>query len=363
MEEYRDLSITYAAFIQTLSREEFREYSAGIVLQAYLPDSHLIQKEMTDWARARVALGGAPIKLRIVKGANMEMELLEAALFNWPQAPYDSKREVDANYKRMVRYGMIPENIKAVNLGIASHNLFELAYAACLAKAYRVEDFFYFEMLEGMADHVRRALAEEAADVLLYAPVAAKEEFINAIAYLIRRLDENTTPGNFLRYAPELSVESEDWAYLKEEFILSCADMDTARLGPNRTQDRRNEDYSLPMGTFHENCFTNEPDTDWSLAANRRWAEAIRLEWQERMYAAPPDIPLVIGGTERFAGRRTADCLEPNQYPDQILIARHAVATEEDVEDAVNAARKDPDGWRKRACGNAMKFFPAWPRR
>lgn len=346
MEEYRDLWITYRAFTQTLSREKFKDYSAGIVLQAYLPDSLLIQKEMTAWARERVAAGGAPIKLRIVKGANMEMELLEASLFNWPQAPYDNKLEVDANYKRMVCYGMQPENIGVVNLGIASHNLFELAYAGCLAKAYRVEKYVYFEMLEGMADHVRRALSEEMADVLLYAPVAAREEFINAIAYLIRRLDENTTPGNFLRYAPELTVESEEWAYLKEKFLLSCDAMEKARLGPNRTQNRQHESVLL-MGTFYDNRFTNEPDTDWSLAANRRWAETIRREWKKEKPDVPVEIPIVIGGEARVSGRRMVDCFDPNQYPNQILVARYATATEEDIDDAVNAARLDPDGWRK----------------
>ncbi|HID70623.1 MAG TPA: aldehyde dehydrogenase, partial [Desulfobacterales bacterium] len=148
MEEYRDLAITYQAFISTLEQEEFCDLSAGIVLQAYLPDSFPMQKKLTHWARQRVKTGGAPIKLRIVKGANMEMEKLESSLFNWPLAPYDNKLEVDANYKRMVRYGMERENIEAVNLGIASHNLFELAYAATLAEKNGVSEFFYFEMLE-----------------------------------------------------------------------------------------------------------------------------------------------------------------------------------------------------------------------
>ena len=197
MEEYRDLHITVAAFQRTLDQPEFKNHSAGIVLQAYLPDSFDIQKQLTEWAQKRVADGGSPIKLRIVKGANMEMEQVESAINNWPLAPYDNKLEVDANYKRMVAYGMNPQRIRAVNLGIASHNLFELAFAHELGHHNRVTDYFYFEMLEGMADHVRRALAEKAGDVLLYAPVATKEEFINAIAYLVRRLDENTGTGKF----------------------------------------------------------------------------------------------------------------------------------------------------------------------
>jgi RHH-type proline utilization regulon transcriptional repressor/proline dehydrogenase/delta 1-pyrroline-5-carboxylate dehydrogenase len=202
MEEYRDLEITYTAFLRTLDQPEFRDYKAGIVLQAYLPDAYPIQQQLTEWARKRVADGGSPVMLRIVKGANMEMELLESALFNWPLAPYDNKLEVDANYKRMVHFGMQPENAKAVNLGIASHNLFELAYASAVAEVNQVGPYFHFEMLEGMADHVRRALSEASEEMLLYAPVAGRDEFINAIAYLVRRLDENTAEENYLRYAP-----------------------------------------------------------------------------------------------------------------------------------------------------------------
>ncbi|MGA7144078.1 MAG: proline dehydrogenase family protein, partial [Desulfobacterales bacterium] len=199
MEEYRDLEITVAAFRKTLDQAAFKDYTAGIALQAYLPDSYAVQQQLTAWAKARAADGGAPIRIRIVKGANMEMEKVESAIRNWPLAPYDNKLDVDANYKKMIEFGMPPENIRAVHLGIASHNLFELAYAYCLAVRHNVVEYFSFEMLEGMADHIRRAIQEMPGDIMLYAPVATKDQFINAIAYLIRRLDENTEAENFLR--------------------------------------------------------------------------------------------------------------------------------------------------------------------
>lgn len=347
MEEYRDLEITYRAFIDTLEQEEFLHYSAGIVLQAYLPDSFAIQRQLTAWARERVGRGGAPIKLRIVKGANMEMEKLESALYNWPLAPYDNKLEVDANYKRMVTFGMEANNIGAVNLGVASHNLFELAYAAVLAKAKGVTQLFYFEMLEGMADHVRRALQETSGDVLLYAPVAGKDEFINAIAYLIRRLDENTAPENFLRYAPDLQVGSGEWDFLKEGFLAGCEVMATAQDRANRIQDRTNEIFPAEISTLHRITFTNEPDTDWSMAANRRWAASIRGRWMKTVGSEPMHIPLVISGEELSEGRATADTFDPNHAPERVLVGRFALATAEDAGRALQTARQDPDVWRK----------------
>lgn len=177
MEEYRDLHLTVELFQKVLDEPEFHDYSAGIVLQSYLPDSFAIQQELTAWAKKRVSNQGAPIKIRIVKGANLAMEQIEAALKIWPQAPYLSKAEVDANYKRMVNEGLLPDNAKAVHIGIASHNLFDIAYALILRAEKGLEKQVSFEMLEGMAEPMRRVVQQLSGDMLLYCPVVAKKIF------------------------------------------------------------------------------------------------------------------------------------------------------------------------------------------
>ncbi len=351
MEEYRDLDITCAAFTQTLDEPEFKMHSAGIVLQAYLPDSCDIQIALTEWAKKRVADGGAPIKIRIVKGANMEMELVESSLHNWPLAPYDNKLDVDANYKRMVDYGMIPENIHAVHLGIASHNLFELAYACNLAKHYGVSAYTSFEMLEGMADHVRRAIQESTGDMLLYAPVATRDQFINAIAYLIRRLDENTAEENFLRHSFNLRTDSKAWEFLKDQFVKSYHHRNIVSKVPRRSQNRLSETYLRTAGTFYSGEFTNEPDTDWALETSRVWAQAIRDKWQKDSDSSPLMIPVVAGGAEILEGRLLGECLDISRIGetgDKPLIARYVLANDGDIELAVSVAKADPDGWRKK---------------
>lgn len=348
MEEYRDLEITYTAFKKTLEKEEFKNHSAGIVLQAYLPDSFNIQKELTDWAKKRLAAGGSPIKIRIVKGANMEMEQVESALHNWPLALYDNKLDVDAQYKRMVEFGMIPENIHAVHLGIASHNLFELAYAYKLAQHNQVTPYFSFEMLEGMADHIRRAIQETSEEMVLYAPVATREQFISAIAYLIRRLDENTAEENFLRYSPSLKPDSKEWNFLKEQFIASIKHMDKASLKPHRIQNRLTEQFSEAKGTFHTGEFVNEPDTDWSLSANRQWANAVRDKWKKNPQDKPIAVPIVVNGKEIFHDREIKKCYDPSQYHDNVCIAEYALANEADIEEAIKIAKADPDCWREK---------------
>jgi RHH-type proline utilization regulon transcriptional repressor/proline dehydrogenase/delta 1-pyrroline-5-carboxylate dehydrogenase len=177
MEEYRDLAPTMAAFQEVLDEPEFLSLRAGIVLQAYLPDSAGAQRTLTAWARARSDRGGAPIKLRIVKGANLAMERVEAALTGWPQTTYATKVEVDANYKRMLAYACRPEHARAVHVGIASHNLFDIGYGLALRAHHGVEDLVEFEMLEGMANHQARAVQARAGGLLLYAPVVKAEDF------------------------------------------------------------------------------------------------------------------------------------------------------------------------------------------
>ena len=351
MEEYRDMGITVTAFRRTLEQSEYANYTAGIALQAYLPEALAVQRELTEWARERVENGGSPIHLRIVKGANLEMEKVESTLQNWPLAPYDNKRDVDANFKRMVIFGMQPDNIRVVHLGIASHNLFDLAFARTLAEKQGVTNFFRYEMLEGMADHIRRAIQETTDRVLLYAPVAEREQFINAIAYLIRRLDENTGKENYLRYANMLDTDSKEWGYLKDQFLASGTNLDQFKDTPHRTQNRSaemHEKESLTSGVFR-----NEPNTDWSLPTNRHWANDIRQKWQRGADEPPLEIPLVVAGEELFTGRNTKSAWDPSQTNQKTgqktCVAHYALATPEDIQSSVEIAAADPDQWRQKS--------------
>jgi RHH-type proline utilization regulon transcriptional repressor/proline dehydrogenase/delta 1-pyrroline-5-carboxylate dehydrogenase len=342
MEEYRDLGLTAEAFRRTLDRPGLETASAGIALQAYLPDSLPVLREVRDWAGGRVAAGGAPVTIRLVKGANLEMERVEAAVRGWPQAPYATKRETDANYKRMLHEALEPGKGDGLRLGVASHNLFDLAYALLLAGDRDALPRVQFEMLEGMANHQRRALLEETSRFLLYAPACRKEEFLHAIGYLIRRLDENTGEENFLRHAFRLEVGSADWRILEDGFREAFTLRPSEE--PRRTQDRGREPLGEPRPEMSLEAFRNEPDTDWSLPVNGRWAE--------RLVADPvPEggwgtIPLQVGGEEIGPeARDRRPCLDPSRPG--IVLAWRAEGTEDDVDRAVACAREDAGGWER----------------
>src|SRR5207244_1898221 len=167
-----------------------------------------------------------------------------------------------------------------VDVGVASHNLFDLAYGLVLAQERGAFEHVQFEMLEGMANHQRRALFEFSRNLLLYAPACKRENFISAIGYLIRRLDENTGEKNFLRHAFRLKVDSPEWNKLQEGFLNAFDAIEQTSSQPRRTQDRRQppglSSSAVARGWQH---LINEPDTDFSLPQNGEWGQQIIAKW------------------------------------------------------------------------------------
>lgn len=340
MEEYRDLYLTVDVFRSVLDEDEFRDLSAGIVLQAYLPDSHAVQQSLTQWAKQRVARGGADIKIRLVKGANLAMEQVEASLNGWPQAPYHSKTETDANYKRMVEYALRPENVEAVRIGLASHNLFDIAFALRLAEHREVRHRVDFEMLEGMANAQAREMRDRTGDLLVYAPICYDADFDSAVAYLVRRFDENTQPGSFLGSLFAMEVDSHAWHEQSQRFLDACELAQTSRLGttPNRTQDRRTEHFTP---TPASQPFENTPNTDFAIPANRRWIEELVDAWQHKTFDT---IPIQVGGVEETTDN-LSEGLDPSR-PGKVVY-RYANGDASHVDRALQSATQAQPKWEE----------------
>ncbi len=274
MEEYKDLDMTIAVFTRILDKPEFKNLEAGIVLQAYLPDALAAMIRLQDWAAARRADGGAAIKVRVVKGANLPMEQVEASLHDWPLATWNTKQDSDTNYKRVINYALHPDRIRNIRIGVAGHNLFDIAFAWLLAKQRGIADTaqqsIEFEMLLGMAQGQAEAVKQDVGSLLLYTPVVHPAEFDVAIAYLIRRLEEGASQDNFMSAVFELSENETLFEREKQRFLASLAKLDDEVPAPNRRQNR-----SLPAEPLPHDAFENTPDTDPSLPANRDWGRAI----------------------------------------------------------------------------------------
>ncbi|CAG7844114.1 Bifunctional protein PutA [Pseudoclavibacter triregionum] len=303
MEEYRDLEMTMAVFTRILDRPEFLGLEAGIVLQAYLPDALDAMIRLQEWSAARVARGGAPIKIRLVKGANLPMERVEASLHGWPVATWGSKQDTDTNYKRCVDYALQPEHVKHVRIGVAGHNLFDVALSWLLAKQRGVTEGIEYEMLLGMAQGQAEVVKRDVGSLLLYTPVVHPSEFDVAIAYLIRRLEEGASPENFMSAVFELAENEDLFERESHRFLASVDALDAEVPAPNRVQDRT----AAPEPLDVSNGFVNTADSDPSLPANQEWARRIREAAKASTLGNDTIEANTVGTAEELASRiRTA---------------------------------------------------------
>ncbi len=274
MEEFRDLDLTIEVFRSILEQPKLKNLEAGIVLQAYLPDALRAMQGLTTWATQRRAKGGAGIKVRVVKGANLAMERVDATVHGWPLATWGLKRDTDANYKRILDWSLQPARTDAVRIGVAGHNLFDIAWAWLLAKQRRVDTRVEFEMLLGMASGQADAVRRDVGGLLLYTPVVHPGEFDAAISYLVRRLEENSSSENFMSGVFDLASDPAIFDREAGRFLASLEGLTDAVPASHRVQDRRLPEPIAAVDTAPR-AFANEPDTDPSIVANREWGRQI----------------------------------------------------------------------------------------
>ncbi|MCP1501593.1 RHH-type proline utilization regulon transcriptional repressor/proline dehydrogenase/delta 1-pyrroline-5-carboxylate dehydrogenase [Curtobacterium herbarum] len=274
MEEYKDLDLTIAVFTKLLDEPQFTDLEAGIVLQAYLPDALAAMEHLQQWSAARRARGGADIKVRLVKGANLPMEQVEASVHGWPLATWHTKQDSDTNYKRVLDWALTPERIANVRVGVAGHNLFDVAHAWLLAGQRGVRDGIEFEMLLGMAQGQAAAVKKTVGSLLLYTPVVHPGEFDVAIAYLIRRLEEGASQDNFM--SAVFSLASSPTLFAREEarFRDSLAPLALPG-GLDAPAAHRVADRYAAVERPAPGHFENTPDSDPSVGSVREWGAGI----------------------------------------------------------------------------------------
>ena len=330
MEEFRDLRLTVDAFKLVLSEPEFKKLYAGIVLQAYLPESHEVFAELVEWSNERHNQTGGVIKIRLVKGANLAMEKAEAELHGWVAAPYQSKAEVDASYSRLLDAALRDEHADSVRIGVASHNLFHIAFALEIAKKRKVMDQLDIEMLEGMANPEALAIANRKLRILLYAPVTRGDDFASAVAYLVRRLDENTAPENYLRSSFEIAGSKEIFNAQAERFLASATNRHEIS-----TKSLRHKKLKFEV----VDSFENAPNADLTKDS---FVNKLDKEIRSVLAESNQQIPIVIDGKEIY-DRTFIDGYDPS---DNAKIWYHyAVAKKSDVDSAVKIAKKAVADW------------------
>lgn len=319
MEQYSAKDLTLTIFRRLLTEPAFRDWSdAGIAMQAYLPDTERDLVELLDWAKSR----GAPVWVRLVKGAYWDYETVLARQRHWPVPVFTQKWQSDACFERCSRF--LLENRQWLRPAIASHNLRSIAHALATAEELKAPPgSFELQMLYGMGDELKDAIAGQGARLRIYTPFG---KLLPGMAYLVRRLLENTSNTSFLRatFTEKTSVE---------ELLRSPEE-----IGANRPEE-------IPMPAIHDSPtlapFVNEPVTDFSRSIER-----------ERMRVAIKDVRGGLGRTYflSIAGREIADrpllaSVNPAAYRE--VIGQFASASADDAASAADAAAKAFPRWRR----------------
>jgi RHH-type proline utilization regulon transcriptional repressor/proline dehydrogenase/delta 1-pyrroline-5-carboxylate dehydrogenase len=203
MEHYAYKDLTLDIFQQVLMEEEFRDWpDCGIVVQAYLPEAGADLERLLAWVQDR----GTPIWVRLVKGAYWDYETVVSAYRGWPCPVFTEKWQSDDNFERQTEF--LFRHRQWLRPAIASHNLRSLAHAIAWSRALEVpHGAWEIQMLYGMAEEQQQLFSERGHRVRVYTPFG---ELIPGMAYLVRRLLENTSNDSFLRHAYDESASVED---------------------------------------------------------------------------------------------------------------------------------------------------------
>ncbi|HKB90594.1 MAG TPA: proline dehydrogenase family protein, partial [Opitutaceae bacterium] len=317
MESYKLKDLTLELFKSILEEPEFKQQPAiGIALQAYLRDCEQDLRELIAWARR----SNRPIGVRLVKGAYWDYETVIAQQRDWPVPVWSKKPESDANFEKLSR--LLLENIDIVTPALASHNVRSCAHAIVQAERLGIDPRAYeFQALYGMADELKSALLESGHRVREYCPVG---ELLPGMAYLVRRLLENTSNEGFLR-ARNLGEAT------KQDLLRNPLDNLTS--GKSGSVEPHNH---VLHGTFK-----NAPNTDFTQASNR---EKLRTALNTVGTSLGKKWPLVIGGKKISTAEFIAS-VNPTK-PTQV-IGHWARASIADANAALAAARAAQPAWAK----------------
>ena len=337
MEQYAHKDLTFDIFRSVLLEPEFRDWAdVGIVAQAYLPETEGDLRSLADWAHHR----GTPVTVRLVKGAYWDYEVLHARQIGWPVPVFHQKWQTDASYERCARFLM--EHHHWLRPALGSHNVRSLAHAMAAAEAFGVpEDGYEVQTLHGMGESIQRAMVERGQRVRVYTPYGA---MLPGMAYLVRRLLENTSNESFLKATFAEGARVEDLLRDPEEVGTMW--------GRTRSRHEDTRGGTAPPASLPP--FRNEPPTDFTRPEARA---AMRAALAEVRGQFGHFYPLKLGDctievAEEFVSNDPGDS--------RVVVGRFPRAGAEQADLAVTSAREAFGAWsRTPATGRAAVLIRA----
>ena len=329
MESYDHKNITLELFKTIFTEREFKDWPhAGIVIQAYLRDADADLRDLIEWGRAR----GTRFTVRLVKGAYWDYETMKSRQNGWDCPVFFQKPESDTNFEALSR--LLLENESIVTAAFGSHNVRSIAHAQVFADELGIDrSRFEFQLLYGMAGPIKRALVELGYRVREYCPLG---ELLPGMAYLVRRLLENTSNEGFLRAKFAENVSAAELLRNPDELIKK----DGAARSVACVQDRqRKNDASLD--TASGDIYENSPLVNFVCKESQ---DKMRSALREVRSRFGEKYPLVIGGEKVWT-----DQLTPSVNPSAPteIVGYAAKAGIPEAERAVKAARAAFRKWSR----------------
>ncbi|MEH1841378.1 MAG: L-glutamate gamma-semialdehyde dehydrogenase [Nostoc sp.] len=329
MEQYAYKDITLSILKKLLLEEEFRQRTdIGITIQAYLRDSEQDTKDVISWLKER----GYPLTIRLVKGAYWDQETIKAAQKHWPQPVYNDKAATDANFETITQ--LLLENPQYVYSAIGSHNVRSHARAIAIAESLNVpRRRFELQVLYGMGDKVAKALVDKGYRVRVYCPYG---ELLPGMAYLIRRLLENTANSSFLRQNLENRPIEELLAppIVKDEKNSLTPNVQTRLIASLQSTD------AINRVSTHSH-FLGAADTDYAQKEVR--TKAAQAFQSVRQQLGKTYLPVING--EYVNPPEFVDSLNPSNFSE--VVGKVGLISVEQAEQAMQAAKAAFPGWRK----------------
>ncbi len=319
--------LTLQLLYELLEEPEFVDMQAGIVVQAYLRDSHADLKNLIAWSARR----SAPLTVRLVKGAYWDSETVEAQAHGWSSPVYTNKHETDANYERCTR--LLHDHHDDVKAAFGSHNLRSIAHAITYARSIGIADNGYeIQMLAGMAAPIQAAISEMGIRLRIYAPVG---ELVPGMAYLVRRLLENTSNESFVRH------RFAEGRALEELLVAPVVDLEELDAKPEEGLARRDATKAENPGPY-----SPEPLAQWREKAVRASFGAAIDQAVERL-GVP--VPAIIAG-QRI---RTASVLVSHDPANPaVVVAESSACGVREADDAVASAKRAWRDWSQTSVVN-----------
>jgi RHH-type proline utilization regulon transcriptional repressor/proline dehydrogenase/delta 1-pyrroline-5-carboxylate dehydrogenase len=320
MESYKLKDLTLALFKSILEEPEFRTQPAiGIALQAYLRDGESDLRDLIAWARTNAR----PLGVRLVKGAYWDYETILARQRAWPVPVWSKKPESDANYEKLSL--LLLENIDVISPAFASHNVRSCAHAIAQAERLGIDPRAYeFQALYGMADELKGALLAGGHRVREYCAIG---ELLPGMAYLVRRLLENTSNEGFLR------IKNRGEA-TQEQLLSNPVELLTPPAPPP------------PAAAFR-----NAPNTDFTRSAARDQLRAALAAERHRLGRRHPAL---VNHTARDT-REWLPSLNPAQPAE--IIGQQARCRADDAAAALAAARRAQPAWARQSADERARII------